>query len=130
MLITRDEKDKIISSTHNRKSPAPDGLMMELFKNSSEIITPKLYVLFNSIMNSDIFPAEWRKALICTLHKGGSLNDPKHYRGISLLDITSKLFTKILHGRLTTWAENQQFDQEEQAGFRKGYSTIDQFFIY
>jgi len=87
-------------------SPGPDGLMVELFKNSSEIITPKLYILFNSIMNSGIFPAEWGKALICTLHKGGSLNDPKNYRGISLLNIISKLFTKILHERLTTWAEN------------------------
>ena len=59
MLITHEEIDEAILSMHNRKSPAPDGLMVELFKNSSEIITPKLYILFNDIMNSGIFPAEW-----------------------------------------------------------------------
>ena len=28
---------------------------------------------------------DWSKALICTLLKGGSLNDPKAYRGIYLI---------------------------------------------
>ena len=110
---------------HNRKSPGPEGLVVGLLKNSSEIITPKLYILFNRIMNSGIFAGEWGKALICTLHNRGSLNDPKIYIGISLLNIIRKLFTKILHERPTTWAENQHVYQEEQAGFRKGYITID-----
>ena len=95
MLITHGEIDKAISSIHNRKSPEPDGLVVEILKNNSEIITPKLYILFNSIMKSGIFPGEREKVLICTLLKGGPLNDPKNYIGISLLDITSKLFTKI-----------------------------------
>ena len=97
MLIITDDIDKTFSSTPNRKSPGPDGLVVEIFKNSSEIITPKLYILFNSIMNSGIFAGEWGKALICTVHKGGSLNDPKNYKGISLLNITSKLFANILN---------------------------------
>jgi len=59
MLITHDELDKAISSMHNRIPPGPDGLVVELLKNNSEIITPKLYILFNSIMNRGIFPAEW-----------------------------------------------------------------------
>ena len=128
MLITHEEIDEAISSMHNRKSPGSDGLVVELFKNSNKIIIPKLYILFNNIMNSGISPGEWGKALICTLHKDESLNNPKYYRGISILKITSKLFTKIIDERLITWAENQHVYKEEQAGFRKGYSTIDQIF--
>ena len=71
----------------------------------------------------------WDKALICTLHKVGPLNETKNYRGMSLLNITSKLFTKILNERFTMWAENQIVYQQEQADFRKGYSTIEQMFI-
>ena len=64
MLMIHDEIDKIISGTYNRKSRAPDGFVVELLKNSSEIITHKLYILFNSIINSGIFPGERGKALI------------------------------------------------------------------
>ena len=46
---------------------------------------------------------------------------------ISLLNITSKQFTKILYARRITWAK-KHVCQEEQAGFRKGYNTTDQIF--
>ena len=48
-----------------------------------------------------------------------------NYRGISLLSIVSKVFTGILNKRLYTWAEQEENISKEQAGFRKGYSTVD-----
>ena len=38
------------------------------------------------------------------------------------------MFTKILNNRLVEWAENHNLQKEEQAGYRKKYSTIDQIF--
>jgi len=123
MLIIHEEIDKAILSMHGRKLPEADGMVVvELFK----IITPKLYIVLNSIIISGICHGEWDKALICTPLKGGSLNDLKSYRSILLLNITSKMFTKGLNERLTTWAENQSVYKEKQAGFRKRNSTIDQ----
>ena len=43
-----------------------------------------------------------------------------NYRDICLSSIFSTLFTRILNARL---------QKEEQAGFRRGYSTIDNAFI-
>ena len=45
-----------------------------------------------------------------------------------MLSIVSKLFTAILNKRLYAWAENEEKISKEQAGFRKGYSTIDHIF--
>ena len=45
-----------------------------------------------------------------------------------MLSIVSKVFTAILNKSLYAWAENEEKISKEQAGFRKGYSTIDQIF--
>ena len=45
-----------------------------------------------------------------------------------LLSIVSKVFTAILNKRLYAWAENEEKISKEQAGFCKGYSTIDHIF--
>ena len=39
-----------------------------------------------------------------------------------------KLFTSILKNRLNNYLENMNILAEEQAGFRKGYSTTDHIF--
>ena len=74
------------------------------------------------------YPRRWGEAILCPLYKGGSLNDLNNYRGISLTSVLSKIFTKILNNRLIIWAEKSGLFFENQAGYRKGYSTIDQIF--
>jgi hypothetical protein len=96
---------------------------------SAHILSPYLKVLFNYILDQQTFPDEWSKAIICTIHRKGAYNEPNNYRGISLLSCVSKIFTKILHDRLCTWAEEQNLRFEEQAGFRKGYCTHDNIFV-
>lgn len=50
------------------------------------------------------------------------------FRGISLINSTSKILTNILAIRLQTWAENNNVIVESQASFRKQYSTSDNIF--
>ena len=59
--------------------------------------------------------------------KKGSVNDPDNYRGISC---TSKLFTALVNNRLSTFLEASPSGtlNEDQAGFRSGYSTLDHNF--
>ena len=126
--VTYDEILYVINTMRNNKAPGPDGLIIEMFKSSKNLMIPKLLSLFNSILLSGVFPETWGNAIIHTLHKGGDVNIPGYYRGISLLSVTCKIFTKILNERLIKWAESANVYYEEQAGFRKGYSTVDQIF--
>ena len=66
--------------------------------------------------------------IICPIYKGGPSTNPETYRGTSLINIISKFFTGILTTRLQKWAEENRVIDESQAGFRKGYSTIDNIF--
>ena len=69
-------------------------------------------------------PPDWCENILCPLHKGGALTDPENFRGISLINSISKIYTGILT-RVQKWAEENGVVDESQAGFRRGYSTID-----
>ena len=49
---------------------------------------------------------------------------------VCLSSIFSKIFTRILNVRLQKWADDNKLKSEEQAGLRRGYSTIDNAFIF
>ena len=58
----------------------------------------------------------------------GSKLDPKNYRPITLLSCIGKIFTSILNGILNVYFEQFPILNENQAGFRHGYSTTDHMF--
>ena len=75
-----------------------------------------------------MFPLAWSESVIQPLHKKGDKNSPDNYRGISLLNVSGKLYSYILNKRLTDWVEEHGLINEAQAGFRRNYSTIDHIF--
>ena len=68
-------------------------------------------------------PEIWNEAIIILLHKKGDQKNISNYRPISLLNNIYKLFTKIITNRITRTVDENQ--PREQAGFRRGFSTID-----
>jgi hypothetical protein len=60
------------------------------------------------------------------VYKKGDKLDCKNYRGICLLNVTYKVFAKILYNRLLPHANEAV--QHYQAGFQSGKSTTDQLF--
>ena len=62
------------------------------------------------------------------LKKSGNPLDPSSFRGITLLSCIGKLFTSILNKRLVAFGDSLDILNENQAGFRKGYSTVDHIF--
>ena len=62
------------------------------------------------------------------LHKKGNPNNPNNYRGISLSDVSGKLFSTTINRRLQMWVDMNNTNGEQQAGFRKDYSTVDHIF--
>lgn len=59
----------------------------------------------------------------------GNKNDPESFRPITLLSCIGKLFTSILFKRLSNFVEQYEILCENQTGFRKHYSTIDNMFV-
>ena len=71
----------------------------------------------------------WKQAKVIMLPKPGKdLTKPTSYRPISLLPAIGKVFERIIASRLSTYLEKANYFDENQAGFRKNRSTLDQLF--
>ena len=126
--ITREEIIGGIDRQKNGKAGGLDEVSAELLQLTKGKLLEFLIKLFNIMFDTSTFPLRWAKAIVVPLHKKGDINNPDHYRGISLLSITSKVFTGIMNRRLYNWAEDHDKINIEQAGFRKSHSTIDHIF--
>ena len=126
--ITEQEVRQAIKNLKPWKASGLDNICAEFLKYAENFVVPFLTKLFNKLYDTSYFPLDWCKSVIIPLFKKGEDSNPDNYRGISLLSIVSKVFTAILNKRLYAWAENEEKISKEQAGFRKGYSTIDHIF--
>ena len=98
----------------------------EYIINSSHVLT-KLYVkLINDILDSSCIPESWLLGQIIPIFKNkGSIENPENYRRITILSCLGKLFNIVLNSRLTSFLETNELLHMNQAGFRKGHSTIE-----
>jgi hypothetical protein len=71
-------------------------------------------------------PEDWLTSLLCPIFKKGDPLVCENYRGISLLCICYKVFSKILYKRLVPYVDN--IVGEYQCGFCTGKSTVDHIF--
>ena len=70
-------------------------------------------------------PKTWRRATVVALPKPNKpAQDPKSYRPISLLCVPFNILERLIHSRIDPVVDPQL--PREQAGFRRGRSTVDQ----
>ena len=124
--ITKTEILQAVRKLKNEKSPGIDFVINEYIKTSIDTFLPVYESLFNLILDTGIFPSKWSIGIISPIYKGkGSNKDPSNFRPISLLSCLGKVFTSILNNRLTTFLDEHNILNENQAGFREGYATTD-----
>lgn len=81
------------------------------------------------MLYSEDLPPEWSVVKLFLLHKKGDINNPENYRGISLINSLTKIFTTIICNRITQWCEDNAKLPESQSGFRRGRSCADNIFV-
>jgi hypothetical protein len=126
--ILKEEVLLAIRKLKSSKSAGPDGLIGEFFKNSGELTVDFLVKLFNHLFDNGIYPSNWAESIIMPLFKKGNVNNVNNYRGISLCDISGKIYSSVINNRLQEWVSQNNITGEYQAGFKKDYSTIDHIF--
>ena len=126
--ITREEVLLAVQRLKNGKAAGPDGIIGELLKHAGHLAMDLLVKFFNVLFDRGRYPNSWTESIIVPLFKKGNQNDPNNYRGISLCDISSKLYSSIINNRLQEWIEQNNLTGECQAGFKKDYSTVDHMY--
>jgi hypothetical protein len=110
----------------NKKAAGAVSIAPELLKNGGPNLVDALHEVIQQHWTNETLPRSWTEWVLCPVYKKGDKLDCKNYRGISLSNVTSKVFAKILYDRLLPHANAAV--QHYQAGFQSGKSTTDQLF--
>ncbi|XP_063418981.1 uncharacterized protein LOC134701789 [Mytilus trossulus] len=128
--VTEDEIKKVVSNLKNGKASGSDEILNEYIKNTIDDLMPIYVKLFNLILDTGIVPDSWSNGIMITIFKNkGSRSDPEMYRGITLNSCFSKTFSAMLNYRLNNYADHVDLISKSQAGFRRGFSTVDNIFM-
>ena len=124
--ITVEEVRQAIKFLKSRKVPEKDGICPDMLKVESHATPEVLKEVFQKMWDGEQAPKEWSTGITVKLPKKGDLGNCYNWRGIALLPLTSKVFTRIIFNRVKDTADT--IIRQEQAGFRKGRSCIDHIF--
>ncbi|CAF3677816.1 unnamed protein product [Rotaria socialis] len=122
--ILYSEVNQAIQTLKSNKSPGSDGITAEMIQAGGEQLIHQIHALCNKAWNQGAIPKEWGKSILVPIPKKGDLNECSNYRTISLINHTSKILLIILLNRLKYRLD--PYLAEEQAGFRKDRSTVQQ----
>ena len=112
-----------LSNLPSKTSSGPDKLSSILIKILAPSLTQPLTELYNYLFKHHYFPDEWKIARIVPVFKKGDSSKVENYRPISVLNIISKIFEKIINSRITQYFETNLLFQDSQIGFRSNFST-------
>ena len=121
---TVEEVSKLCKEIIPMKSSGLDKLSSRICRDAFMVLSTQLTYIFNTSLGLSRFPDAWKKAKVVPLFKGGDRENVSNYRPVSLLPLPGKLLEKIVHSRITSFWDDNNFLSENQGGFRKGHSTI------
>ena len=76
-------------------------------------------------LRQGIVPYAWKQCHITPVHKGGSTDDPSHYRLIAVVSVVAKVLEKIVATQLSSYLEEHGLLNSQQGAYRHGKSTED-----
>ena len=129
------------------KAPGPDSICPELILHAGAVLKSWLRDFLSSCLHRLKIPKIWRRALVVAIPKPGlhrlkiskiwrralvvaipkpgkPVGDPMSYRPISLLCVPYKILEMFIYARVEALID--PLLPKEQAGFRRGKSTLDQ----
>ncbi|KAI8486243.1 hypothetical protein Bbelb_359590 [Branchiostoma belcheri] len=122
--VTPDEVRTALRKLKNGKAPGICKITAEMLKAGGDHIVKWLTEIINHVWIQERLPEDWRRGIILPFwkRKGDQLVCSNH-RGITLLSIPGKLFTRILLARAISLIRSSR--RPQQAGFMPNRSTID-----
>ena len=116
------ELEEVLHDVKKGKAPGLDDITPDEVKLLDDHSRTHLLHLFNSCLSKKRIPSAWKKARVASLYKQkGSDSEPCNYRPISLLSTLYKVYTRLLHKRISSTMDDRL--RQTQNGFRAAHSS-------
>ncbi|KAK3528006.1 hypothetical protein QTP86_013119 [Hemibagrus guttatus] len=125
-FITQAEVTEVVQQLLGGKAPGVDEIRPEYLKSLDVVGLSWLTHLCNIAWRSGTVPLDWATGVVVPLFKKGDQRLCSNYRGITLLSLPGKVYSRVLERRVQPLVEPRI--QEEQCGFRPSRGTLDQLY--
>ena len=113
----------LISNLKPSVSCGLDNISSRLLKLCSPYISDSICDIINHVLETGIFPDDWKKAKVHPIYKSDERSIPSNYRPISILPAISKIIERVMHSQLLEYFQAGNLLTESQSGFRPNHST-------
>ena len=104
--INANEINDIITGLNTKKAHGPDLISVNMVKLCGQHLCVPLKIIFDNILETGIFPDQWKEANVTPVHKKNDKQLISNYRPISLLPVLAKVYNNLI--------------TKNQSGFRPG----------
>ncbi|KAK3520692.1 hypothetical protein QTP70_030558, partial [Hemibagrus guttatus] len=125
-FITQAEATEVVQQLLGGKAPGVDEIRPEYLKSLNVVGLSWLTRLCDIAWRSGTVPLDWATGVVVPLFKKGDRRVCSNYRGITLLSLPEKVYSRVLERRVRPLVEPRI--QEEQCGFRPSRGTLDQLY--
>lgn len=109
------------------KSPGKDGVIMEFHKLYWPLIGEDYLKMIREAISSNRLPPDMNCGVLALLHKGNSRCKLTNWRPIALLNVSYKLFAKVLQLRLQPIL--YEINSDDQSAFLPHRFILDNIFM-
>ncbi|KAK3510349.1 hypothetical protein QTP70_004936 [Hemibagrus guttatus] len=127
-FITQAEVTEVVQQLLGGKAPGVDEIRPEYLKSLDVVGLSWLTRLCNIAWRSGTVPLDWVTGVVVPLFKKGDWRVCSNYRGITLLSLPGKVYSRILERRVRPLVEPRI--QEGHCGFRPCRGTLDQLYTF
>ena len=124
--IRTEEIKDILKVLKTNKAHGPDNIAVSMIQLCGDDICVPLQIIFLNIIESGIFPDQWKEANVTPVHKKKDKQTVSNYRPISLLPIFAKIFERIIFKNLYNYLTANKLITKNQSGFTPGDSGTNQ----
>ena len=124
-MITETDVVKAIQNMNANSGPGFDGIFPKFIKNLAPFLIKPLCKIFNMSLNSGKVPEDWISSIIIPIYKrNGKPSLSASYRPINLTSCVSKIFERILYGKIMEFLLENDLISKSQHGFLSKRSTV------
>ena len=120
---THQEVLDTIHQLQNKKTEDIFGMNALVVKQTAHLIVQPLTDIINTSFEMGVFPSKLKIGKIILIFKKGNPNCCASYRPVAILPVFSKIFEKLLVGRVVHYFLGHGYFTENQFGYVRGRST-------
>ena len=122
-IIVQDIWVAMAKSTNSR-SFGTDTISRYFLKLAIPLLENSMAILFNTSLETSIFPDLWKTARVARIYKEGDKSEKSNYRPLSVLPVIPRLFERLVYNQLYQHLKSNNLLANEKSGISTVHSTL------